>query len=281
MQRTSQPVRPDHATSSTSTSTTRAAPALLLSPLLALLLALLLTVPMGALQAESVFDGLKQKASAALEKAGTVAGDAARKTGEVAGDAASAAGELGSKAVDHAKTTANEAVEDLGDADTPADTRARLDAMAQDSLARLVAEHEDARPLVEESAGYAVFDTRQVQWGVAGAYGRGVAVDKASGQRTYMRMGSAGVGIGFGIGGFDTQVVILFETPAALQTFITQGVDASAEAGTMLGDNKDQLTMGFVDGRAVFLLTKKGWKVSAKVAGARYWRDEKLNAPES
>ncbi len=248
---------------------------------LVLSLALLLAVPMGGLHAQSVFDGLKQKAGAALDKAGEVAGDAARKTGEVAGDAAEAAGELGSKAVDHAKTMANEAVEDLGDSDTPAETRAKLDAMAQNSLARLVAEHENARPLVEESAGYAVFDTRQVEWGVAGAYGRGVAVDKASGQHTYMRMGSAGLGIGFGIGGFDTQVIILFETPAALQTFITQGVDATAEAGTMVGENKDQLTMGFVDGRAVFLLTKEGWKVSAKIAGARYWRDERLNAPES
>ena len=223
-----------------------------------------------AVPAQTMLDGLKQKAA-----------DAAAKAGEVAGDAARKAGELGEKAVDHVKTTAAETAEDLGDADTPAATRARLDLMAAQALDRLLAERPDVVPLVGASYGYAVFDTRQVQLGVAGAYGRGVAVDNDSGARTYMRMGSAGVGVGLGFGGFDTQIVLLFESPFAYQKFITQGLDATAEANTMAGEQKEHLALGFEDGRAAFVLTKKGWKLSAKLTGSRYWPDEQLNAPAS
>jgi lipid-binding SYLF domain-containing protein len=223
-----------------------------------------------AVPAQSMLDGLKDKAAAAAAKAGEVAGEAART-----------AGELGGKAVDHVRTTAAETTEDLGDADTPAATRAKLDAMAAATLDRLLAERPDVAPLVGASYGYAVFDTRQVKLGLAGGYGRGVAVENDTGARTYLRMGSAGVGVDIGIGGFDTQFVILFETPFVFEKFITQGLDASAEAGRMFGDEHERLALGFEDGRAVFVLTKKGWKLSAGLTGTRYWPDEQLNAPGS
>jgi hypothetical protein len=54
-------------------------------------------------------------------------------------------------------------------------------------------------------------------------------------------------------------------------------MDATAEAGTLTGDSKDELALRFDDGRAVFVLTKKGWKVSAKLTGTKYWPDEGLN----
>lgn len=36
-----------------------------------------------------------------------------------------------------------------------------------------------------------------------------------------MKMGGAGAGVSLGFGGFDTQFVILFETQAAFDEFIT------------------------------------------------------------
>jgi hypothetical protein len=94
-----------------------------------------------------------------------------------------------------------------------------------------------------------------------------------------MKMGSGGVGIGYGLGGFDTQIVIFFQNLFGFEKFITQGLDASAEAGTITGDTSDQIALRFNDGRAVFVLTRKGWKISAKLAGTKYWPDEALNAP--
>lgn len=226
------------------------------------------------LPAQSLLDDLKEKASAAAAKAGEVTD----KAGRAAGDAARAAGELGEKTVNKVKATVDETAEDLGDADTPAATRAKLDVMASQALDRLLEERPDVAPLVGASYGYAVFDTRQVKLGLAGGYGRGVAVDNTTGERTYMRMASAGVGVRLGFGGFDTQFVILFETPFAYHKFVTQGLDASAEASSMTGDKHERLALGFEDGRAVFVLTKQGWKVAAGLTGSRYWPDKALNA---
>jgi lipid-binding SYLF domain-containing protein len=230
---------------------------------------LTLTVTVGAsggAAGQSMFQGLKEKAAKAAEK-----------IGETAGAAGQAVGNATDKAVEHVNTTIESANQDLRDEATPEQTRAKLDAMALDTLDRLFEEESGARALFDASYGYAVFDTRQASFVVSGGYGRGVAVDRETGARTYMRVGSAGVGIAYGIGGFDTQIVILFENAFSFNKFITEGLDASAEAGTMLGDDDDRLALRFDDGRAVFLLTQKGWKISAKLSGSKYWRDEALN----
>jgi hypothetical protein len=82
----------------------------------------------------------------------------------------------------------------------------------------------------------------------------------------------------FGIGGFDNQIVILFEDGGDFTDFIEKGVDTSAQVGTMTGEKQNQLALRFTEGKAVFVLTKKGWKVAANLTGSRYWPDEELNA---
>ncbi len=160
---------------------------------------------------------------------------------------------------------------------TPEETRAKLDAMATETLDRLLAEEPEAQALFDASEGHAVFDTRKVTLvGFTGGAGRGVAISPA-GDRTYMNMGTAGVGFAFGLGGFETQVVMLFEDAARFQSFVRNGYDATAEAGTMFGEEKSGADIRFVDGRAVFVLTKKGWRVSATIAGTKYWADASLN----
>jgi hypothetical protein len=161
---------------------------------------------------------------------------------------------------------------------TPQATRDELDAMAGETLSRLFAERPEAEDLFELSAGYAVFDTRKlVLFGLAAGAGRGVAVSSTSGGRIYMNMGTAGVGMSLGIGGLETQVVMFFQEAWDFDTFVTMGYDATAEAGTMFGDDKTELAARFVDGRAIFVLTKQGWKISATAAGTRYWTDTSLN----
>jgi lipid-binding SYLF domain-containing protein len=233
--------------------------------LLCLLLAGAADVPKHA-AAQSMFDGLKEKAAKAAEQVGGAASAAADTVGKAT-----------NKAVEAANETVESTQQALRDEDTPEATRAKLDAMADATLQRLFTDEPNSRALFDASVGYAVFDTRQVQYIAAAGYGRGVAVDRETGQPTYMKMGSAGVGISFGFGGFDTQFVILFENAFGFNKFITQGMDATAEAGTMTGDSKDQLALRFDDGRAVFVLTKKGWKISAKLSGTKYWPDEALN----
>jgi hypothetical protein len=92
-----------------------------------------------------------------------------------------------------------------------------------------------------------------------------------------MNMATGGVGMSLGLGGFETQVAILFKDVWDFDEFVAMGYDATAEAGSMFGDEKAEIGVRFVDGRAIFVLTKQGWKVSATAAGTRYWADQTLN----
>ena len=158
-------------------------------------------------------------------------------------------------------------------------TRAELDAMAGATLGRLLDDQPVARDLYTMSAGYAVFDTRRlVVLGLAAGAGRGVAVSKTDGLPVYMNMGTAGVGFSLGLGGFETQVVMFFETEWDLREFTRNGYDATAQAGGMFDHEKaEAVVAGFTNGRAIFFLTNRGWKVSATAAGTKYWRDADLN----
>jgi lipid-binding SYLF domain-containing protein len=179
------------------------------------------------------------------------------------------------------KTRVSETVEStkesFADEESADATRVKLDAMAEETLSRLFAENPAALDLYHQSAGYAVFDTRQITFKLAAGYGRGVAVQKAANTRTYMKMATAGVGLSFGLGGFDTQLIILFEGPDDFQDFIEKGFDAKAEASRLNGEDRSELAARFTDGTAVFVLTEKGWKVAANATGTRYWRDSELN----
>jgi lipid-binding SYLF domain-containing protein len=230
-----------------------------------LLLLLVLAPTVGS--ADLSLEGLKEGAA-----------EAAKAVGDVTKGAVDAAGKAAGKATGAVKETVDSTQKSLSDEATPEATRAKLDAMAQATLARLFAEEPGSRALYDRSAGYAVFDKREASFYVVAGYGRGVAVDANTGSRTYMKMATTGAGMGFGLGGFASQLVILFENSAALQRFMTEGLDATAAVDAMAGDEKERLALGFDDGKAVFVLTGKGWKVAAKLTGSRYWPDEALNA---
>ena len=233
------------------------------------ILALLLAVAPIAADAELSLDSLKDGAA-----------KAARAVGDTTKGAMDASGEIAVKATDAVKETIDSTQESLRDEATPDDTRNKLDQMSDATLARLFAEEPDSRTLFDGSAGYAVFDKREASFYVVAGYGRGVAVDLPTGTRTYMKMATTGAGLGFGFGGFASQLVILFENRAALDQFIAQGLDTSAAVDAMAGDDKEQLAVRFNNGKAVFLLTGKGWKIAAKLTGSRYWPDEVLNPQE-
>lgn len=229
------------------------------------LVLLMALAPMGA-AAQLSLDGLKEGAA----KAATAVGATTKGVLDATGEAAAKAG----GAVQETLDSTNES---LRDESTPEATRAKLDAMAEATLVRLFAEEPGSRDLFDRSAGYAVFDKREASLYVVAGYGRGVAVDAGSGERVYMKMATTGAGLSLGLGGFASQLVILFQDHATLQGFIVQGLDATAEVGTLVGSEQERLALGFHEGKAVFVLTGKGWKIAGKLTGSRYWPDEALN----
>jgi hypothetical protein len=195
------------------------------------------------------------------------------------GEGAQAVGRGVSNVGDHIDDTLRSAEGAITNGDDPVLKRAELDAMASETLQRLFEQTPAALDLFLLSSGYAVFDTRRVALaGVAAGGGKGVAISRTGDRRVYMNMGSAGVGMSFGLGGFAAQQVILFETDWDFETFVANGFDATAEAGAMVGKSAPGLGLHFVNGRAVYALTGEGWKVSAMATGTRYWADRTLNA---
>lgn len=194
-----------------------------------------------------------------------------------AGDAVDVVGQGIGKAADSVEGTIDSTVDLITNEATPEETRAELDQMAADTLDRLFQEQPNVQSFLDLSAGYAVFDTRKVTvLGLSGGGGRGVAVSK-DGDRTYMNMGTAGVGLAFGIGGFESQFVVFFETEFGFENFVHNGYDASAQAAGVAGNDGDTMDASFVDGRAIFVLTNWGWRVAATAAGTKYWPDKSLN----
>lgn len=153
--------------------------------------------------------------------------------------------------------------------------RAEIDATAEQILEELFAERETARGLYEKARGYAIFTATKAGFLVTGGGGTGVAVDKASGERTYMRMGTGGVGLGIGAQRYE--LVILFETEPYLDRFIQGGWNASASAQAAAGQEGVTLTSSFVDGVALFQLTDRGLMAQADVSGTRFWVIDDLN----
>lgn len=224
--------------------------------------ALIILLAPAAGNAESLWQEISEGAEKAVEGIGNAA--------DYAIDAAGKATDAVSESIDSTKKS-------LRDEATPEATRAKLDAMAGETLERLFKEQPDSGELFDQSSGYAVFDAREASFYVVAGYGRGVAVNKKNDARVYMKMATAGAGLSFGIGGWESQLVILFESETDLNDFVEHGLDTTAEAGAMLGEEKEELAIRFNEGKAVFILTKKGWKVAAKLKGSRYWPDDELN----
>ena len=163
-------------------------------------------------------------------------------------------------------------------ADDAAELKARqmaIDTRSQTAINELLETNDSAKRLYAEAAGYAVFAATKVGFLVTGAGGSGVVVDKGTGARVYMRMGSGG--IGFGIGAQQYDLVIMFEDTPHLERFMDGGWDSSATAQAAAGQEGINLTSSFIDGVAFFQITDRGLMAIADVSGTRFWVAETLN----
>jgi lipid-binding SYLF domain-containing protein len=153
--------------------------------------------------------------------------------------------------------------------------RQEIDTNAKSTIDELFKAHPAAKDLYDRAAGYAVFTATKAGFIVSGGGGTGVAINKASGQRTYMRMGTGGIGLGVGAQRYD--IIILFEDESRLNRFVEGGWDSSATAEAAAGSEGVAVRSSFVDGIAFYQLTEKGLMAHADVTGTRFWVVEELN----
>jgi len=166
---------------------------------------------------------------------------------------------------------AEESWEDL---DTKA-KQAKIGETAQESLNEVLKESKGAKELYNNSYGWAAFDNLKIAYGFSGGGGNGVAVNKKSGARTYMKVGT--VGVGFGLGAQKYQVVFLFQDEKTFRNFVDKGWQADATAQATAGTAGVGGQTGFVNGVAIYQITDKGLMASADIAGTKYWKNKKLN----
>jgi lipid-binding SYLF domain-containing protein len=102
--------------------------------------------------------------------------------------------------------------------------RAKIQETRVEVLEELYKEKPSTRKEIKGAVGYAVFSNIGVNVLLVSAGGGiGVVHDNQSGRDTYMKMGSAGVGVGLGIK--DFRGVFIFHTRKALDRFIDTGWD--------------------------------------------------------
>ncbi|MEM9386259.1 MAG: hypothetical protein AAGA68_14455 [Pseudomonadota bacterium] len=163
----------------------------------------------------------------------------------------------------------------IASADRSDRKRAEIDLNERLTLERLFEEKPAAKSLFDNAAGYAVFNVVKVSLVVTGGGGQGVAVDRSSGERTYMNMGTGGLNLG--LGGKSYNIVFLFQTADKYASFIDNawkgGVSADATAGRAGGD----VGADFHNGVAYYQLTDAGLILQADITGTKYWRANKLN----
>lgn len=159
--------------------------------------------------------------------------------------------------------------------DDPADKRARIDAVARKTLNRLFEDAPRSKEVFDEAVGYAVFSSLKFALGLSGGGGSGVAVNKASEDRTYMRMGTAGLGLS--IGGKKYRVIFFFENEEVFDRFVEKGWQADTSASATAGTAGAGVASTFTEGLAIYQFSKKGLMAQAEIAGTKYWKAEGLN----
>ena len=132
-----------------------------------------------------------------------------------------------------------------------------------------------AKGVYDNSYGYAVFDNLKVQFIVSGGGGAGVAVVKDGGERTYMKMGTGGIGIG--IGGQKYTVVFMMENEASFNRFVNEGWHADTGARAAAGTSGAAAEATFTNGVAIYQITDAGLLASADISGTKYWKWKKMN----
>jgi lipid-binding SYLF domain-containing protein len=164
--------------------------------------------------------------------------------------------------------------------DTPDQEREKIRKMAATTLTDLYKLEPSSQAAVQKSAGYAVFNNMGTNLLLLStARGAGVAVNSKTKQDTFMKMISAGAGLGVGVK--DYRVVFVFETAAALTKFMDSGwagetqADAAAKVGKSGGAYSGAAMVA--PGVWVYQITKNGLALQLTLQGTKYSKDTDLN----
>jgi|SRR6516165_8237193 len=168
--------------------------------------------------------------------------------------------------------------------DSPDKKRDETRKMANQTLQDLYKMEPKAQTDIQTSAGYAVFNNMGTNLLLLStARGAGIAVNSQTKDETFMKMVSAGAGLGVGVK--DYRVVFVFKTEKAFKEFLDSGwsgsaqADAAAKAGEKGGAESGALEVA--PDVWVYQITKNGLALQATLQGTKYYKDDDLNKKSS
>jgi lipid-binding SYLF domain-containing protein len=138
----------------------------------------------------------------------------------------------------------------------------------------------ELRDEVAKAPGYAVFTTYGASLVVGGAGGKGIAHDNKTNRDVFMEMGQASAGVQAGIA--QSEVLIVFESPEAMQKFMDKGWEFGAGGTAQAGAGGKSVGPGggenMIADAHYYMLTPNGLQAGVAVAGTKFWKDKELNA---
>ena len=181
--------------------------------------------------------------------------------------------------------------------DSPEAKREAVKAQSTEMLARLYREKPELKGRVAGAAGYATFNTTNVNlFLLASGNGYGLLKDNRTGKETFMRVASLGAGVGAGVK--DFRAVFVFHDADVMRRFVEEGwqFGVQADAAAKHGDQGAALTQGGAVDREggggvssgvdevlgpgaieIYQFTETGIALQAVASGTKYWKDSKLN----
>ena len=161
-----------------------------------------------------------------------------------------------------------------------AEQRAQINELHDKTLAKLYEKYPHARRVINQCYAYATLSNSGVKvLFVGSSHGRGVAINRQTGERVYLRMKELSAGLGLGAKEYD--LIFLLNTRDAWDNFIIGKTrfGASAEASA-----DDGVSGGTIEGAEyvapgvwVFQMTTKGLALEATLKGTKIYADKKLN----
>jgi lipid-binding SYLF domain-containing protein len=165
-------------------------------------------------------------------------------------------------------------------ADDNAQKQAKIRKGVAETLKDLYKLQPGAQAAIQKAAGYAVFKNFGTNLLVVStASGSGIATNNQTKQDTFMKMVSAGAGLGVGVK--DFRVIFVFETDKAFNQFLNSGwsgsgqADAAAKAGASGGAVSGAVEVA--PDVYVYQITKNGLALQLTLQGTKYYKDDDLN----
>jgi lipid-binding SYLF domain-containing protein len=164
--------------------------------------------------------------------------------------------------------------------DSPDQKKQKTRKMADQTLSDLYKLQPTAQASIQNAAGYAVFNNIGTNLLLLStARGAGIAVNSKTKQETFMKMISAGAGLGVGVK--DYRVIFVFENDQALNRFLNSGWSGSAQTDAAAKAGKSGAAYsGAVEvspGVWVYQITKNGLALQLTLQGTKYYKDDDLN----